>query len=249
MRNNAKIPSYARMTPRDEGCAARTQSALRAFVYAAKLNTTRPGTQGITVDIRLPTVKLPAARKPTPAWSDEDLVEECLRGSQQAWSAVVEKYQNLVYSAPVKYRMTPQDAADIFQEVWVELHAELKNVRKPGALGSWLISVASHKCYHWKRKRLREAGQNVNGYDREAPAADPLYLEWKVEAERAQILRDTVARLPERCRRMVHLLFYQDPPTPYLEVARQLGVAEGSIGFMRGRCLQKLREDLERGGY
>jgi DNA-directed RNA polymerase specialized sigma24 family protein len=48
---------------------------------------------------------------------------------------------------------------------------------------------------------------------------------------------------------MVQLLFYQDPPVPYAEVARQMGLAEGSIGFIRGRCLEKLRTFLEQKGF
>ena len=179
------------------------------------------------------------------AWTDEDLVDECLRGNQEAWHRVVEKYKSLVYSAPMKYRMEPQDAADIFQEVWVDLYAELTKLRKPGALGAWLVSVAFHKCYQWKRRRLREAEPQANTTNREAVSQEILFPDWKEQAERSQILRETVASLPERCQRMVELLFFHDPPLPYAEVAKTLGLAEGSIGFIRGRCLQKLREGLQ----
>ena len=186
---------------------------------------------------------------PTPAWRDEDLVEECLRGNEQAWASVVDKYKHLVYSAPLKYRMTAQDTADIFQEVWVDLYAELKLLRKPGALGGWLISVATHKCYQWKRRRLREAAPLYPGSDGEPRSLDLLFPEWQEQAERSQIVRDTVASLPERCQRMVHMLFYQDPPAAYAEVARQFGLAPGSVGFIRGRCLEKLRAGLEGKGF
>ncbi len=202
------------------------------------------------MDIRTPIESLATLGKPTSAWSDEDLVAECLRGNEQAWSSVIDKYKKLVYSAPIKYRMSPQDAADIFQEVWVELYAELKNLRKPGALGGWLISVASHKCYQWKRRRLLEAEQQqLNGADREPRSRELLFPEWKEQAERAQLLRDTVAALPERCQQMVQMLFYQDPPVPYADVARTLGLAQGSIGFIRGRCLDRLRARLEEKGF
>lgn len=198
--------------------------------------------------ISVPTMSFAPTQK-LAAWTDQDLVEECLRGNQEAWHAVVEKYKALVYSAPIKYRMEPQDAADIFQEVWIDLYAELQKLRKPGALGAWLVSVAFHKCYQWKRRRLREADPQGPASTREAVAQEPLFPEWKEQAERSQILRDTVASLPERCQRMVDLLFFHEPPMPYAEVAKMLGLAEGSIGFIRGRCLQKLREGLEQRGF
>ena len=64
-----------------------------------------------------------------------------------------------------------------------------------------------------------------------------------------QMLRDATAILPDRCREIVRLLFYQDPPLAYAELARHLGLAEGSIGFIRGRCLGKLRKQLEKKGF
>jgi RNA polymerase sigma factor (sigma-70 family) len=145
--------------------------------------------------------------------------------------------------------MTPQDAADIFQEVWLDLYTELGNLRKPGALGGWLIRVASHKCFHWKRSRVRVEEQPSSDFHLEPVAPEMTFPEWKVQEERWEAMREVIAELPERCRTMVNLLFYQEPPAAYAEVARQLGLAEGSIGFMRGRCLDRLRSVLTQRGF
>lgn len=166
-----------------------------------------------------------------------------------AWAAVVDKYKNLVYSAPIRYRMSPEDAADIFQEVWFDLYSELKNLRRRGALGGWLISVALNKCYQWKRRRARGLEQVHIALEHELTAREPLFPEWKERVEREEILRNSMAQLPERCQHMLQLLFFHEPPVAYEEVARQLGLAEGSIGFIRGRCLQKMRDTLKREGF
>jgi RNA polymerase sigma factor (sigma-70 family) len=65
------------------------------------------------------------------------------------------------------------------------------------------------------------------------------------DLDQQQRLREAIATLPERCQMMIHLLFFSDPPKPYAEVAHQLGLATGSIGFIRGRCLKKLRQSLK----
>jgi RNA polymerase sigma factor (sigma-70 family) len=178
--------------------------------------------------------------------SDEVLLEACLSGDQAAWSALVARYKNLIYSVPVRYRFSPEDAADIFQQVWLALYSELPNLRQTGALRSWLLTVASHKCFHLKRSKARTDGTGEEGLERigsEFPA------EWQRQSEREQSFRDAIGFIPERCRQMVRMLFYEDPPLPYAEVAARLGLAEGSIGFIRGRCLKKLREQLERRGF
>lgn len=179
--------------------------------------------------------------------SDEELVQECLQGDQRAWDALVEKYRNLVYSVPMKYRMQAEDAADIFQAVWTDLFGELPRLRSAGALRSWLITVAGHKCYQWKRQQaLRNRGT-----DSKIEPMDPqqTFPDWREQVEREQMLRDAIHELPNRCRTMVEMLFYQQPPLPYKEVADRLGLAEGSIGFIRGRCLKKLRASLEKMGF
>ncbi|HEX5226543.1 MAG TPA: sigma-70 family RNA polymerase sigma factor [Bryobacteraceae bacterium] len=187
------------------------------------------------------------ARKGSEQTPDEQLVAACLAGDQQAWAALVEKYRNLVYSVPVKYRMPPQDAADVFQAVWTELFSELPRLRNVGGLRSWLVTVASHKCYQWKRHQTTQTDAGELGHEPTDPQA--LYPDWRQQVEREQMLRDALLDLPPRCQEMVRLLFYHQPPLPYKEVAERLGLAEGSIGFIRGRCLKKLRGLLQGRGF
>ena len=181
------------------------------------------------------------------AATDEQLVAGCLRGDQQAWAALVEKYRNLVYSVPVKYRMPPQDAADVFQAVWAQLFAELPRLRSVEGLRSWLITVSGHKCYQWKRQQSSQAAAVEPAF--EPIDTQPLYPEWRQQVEREQMLRDALFELPPRCQEMMRLLFYRQPPLAYKDVAERLGLAEGSIGFIRGRCLKKLRGILQDSGF
>jgi DNA-directed RNA polymerase specialized sigma24 family protein len=55
--------------------------------------------------------------------------------------------------------------------------------------------------------------------------------------------------LPNRCREMIRLLFLQAVPIPYDELANRLGLAVGSIGFIRRRCLDKLKSLLDKAGF
>ncbi len=181
--------------------------------------------------------------------SDETLIENCLAGDQSAWSVLVARYKNLVYSVPVRYRLSPEDAADVFQAVWLELFNELGRLRHSGALRSWLITVAARKCYHLKRRRQSRRETTEADLDLDRMPENGLPPEWQAEAEQQQVLRLAMEKLNDRCRTLVQLLFFEDPPLPYAEVARRLGLAEGSIGFIRGRCLQKLRRNLEEIGF
>jgi len=183
-------------------------------------------------------------------WSDERLVRHCLRGDEDAWSALIDKYKRLIYSIPVRDRAGPDDAADIFQAVCLDLFEELPRLRKVASLRSWLITVTVRKCLHRREGRTRRREADFEPFDEEqmtpGRGAVPDFAE---ELERAQMLREATARLPPRCRRLIDLLFYQEPPLAYAEVARRLGLATGSIGFIRGDCLKRLQRILDDLGF
>src|SRR6202051_1625219 len=86
--------------------------------------------------------------------SDERLIDGCLKGNPEAWSALIDKYKNLIYSIPIKLGMY-QDAADIFQSVCVDLLSELPRLREHRALPKWLMQTCYHKCLHYQRATAR----------------------------------------------------------------------------------------------
>src|SRR5690348_10942592 len=79
-------------------------------------------------------------------WSDEKLVRACVQSDQEAWGALIDRYKNLIFSIPIKYGFSREDAADLFQAVCVELLQALPKLREPKALPKWLMQVTAHKC-------------------------------------------------------------------------------------------------------
>lgn len=190
----------------------------------------------------------PASADERIQWTDTRLVRECLRGNEAAWSALIDKYKNLIYSIPIRYGFSPDDARDIFQAVCVEMLSELAKLRKPKALPKWIMQVTAHKCFHQKRQSQRTENHDFEGEfeQRAAPERADTILK---EAEEEQLLRNTISALPARCQELIHMLFFEEPARPYEEIASQLGLATGSIGFIRQRCLDRLRRRLKDVGF
>lgn len=191
----------------------------------------------------------PRSSAPSPSWSDPRLVAACRNGDERAWGALIDKYKRLIYSICIKYGAAPDDAADIFQSVCLELFSDLDDLRKSESIKAWLVRVTVHRCYHWKKQQRARGAVGLEDLpdDPEDPAAGARAILEEVEKE--QIVREVVQRLPARCAEMVRLLFYEDPPLPYAEVAQRLGLATGSIGFIRGRCLKRLEKALRELGF
>jgi RNA polymerase sigma factor (sigma-70 family) len=190
---------------------------------------------------------MPERRSPGPGWSDRRLVSQCLKGDEAAWGALVDKYKNLVYSIVLKSGLGVDDATDVFQVIWLDAFNDLPKLRRKASFKAWLISLTTRKCYHWRQQRRRRDLHEVDfaqeGQDH--MVTQPSFVE---DLERDQLVREAIFALPDRCREMIRLLFFTFPPEPYEELAKRLGLATGSIGFIRRRCLQRLQKTLEKHG-
>ena len=181
-------------------------------------------------------------------WDDERLIPACGKGNQEAWATLVAKYKNLVYSIPIKMGLR-EEAPDIFQAVFLDLLTGLADLREPQALPKWLIQVCYRKCLHWRAHGKRQVPLESEQIEAQIDAGAPTLEEVLIEGQREQAVRDSLRLLSPRCERLVRMLFYETPARPYQEIAHTLGLATGSIGFIRGRCLAHLRRQLERLGF
>ena len=188
------------------------------------------------------------AEAPQASWPDSHLVRDCLRGREEAWAALLDKYKNLIFSIPIRKGLSRDDAADVFQRVCVLLLAELPQLREARALPMWIIRVTSHECARWRRQE-QPHGRPAANEASTLPDLQPLAEEELARLGQEQVLRQAIRAMPSRCRQLIEMLFFETPARPYLEVARTLGLAPGSIGFIRGRCLGRLRRQLETMGF
>jgi RNA polymerase sigma factor (sigma-70 family) len=187
-------------------------------------------------------------KKPVAPWSDARLVKECLAGNEQGWELLIEKYKGLIYSIPVKYGLPSQDAADVFQATCTELLVRLPDLREPRALPKWLMQVAHHQCYRWKQLQQRVVSRDAEP-DLPEPVTPAIAESLVQQTQEEQMLREAMSTLTPQCRRLVELLFFETPARPYAEVAKELGLAVGSIGFTRQKCMDRLKRQLDHLGF
>jgi RNA polymerase sigma factor (sigma-70 family) len=185
------------------------------------------------------------------ALEDRQLIVACLEGDAGAWEALIARYQRLIYSVPLKARLSQSDAADVFQAVCLKLYEKLQTLRDHEKLSSWIITTATRES--WRAASHRRRDLVLQGSGKEAGAelldeladARPLADEQREMLERQQIVRQAVAALPERCSELVEMLFYRKDELSYAEIARRMDMPISSVGPTRARCLGKLRKLLQ----
>jgi len=170
-----------------------------------------------------------------------DLVARARNGDKQAWDALVERYAPLIWSICRRHQLGAADVGDVSQSVWLRLVDQLDKIRDPAALPGWLATTTRRECRRVVRaaRGLRPVGYELDVEDLPDELAETTEQE-VLEAERHAALRQAFGALDPFSRQLIALLI-QDPPVPYAEISAELGIAVGSIGPYRGRCLEKLR--------
>src|SRR5919106_2208679 len=177
--------------------------------------------------------------------SDLQLVLACRLGDELAWEKLVRRYQRLIYAIPRRAGLNEDQAAEIFQDVFTTLFEKLNDIEEPDRLQAWLVTTTRRRTLRTISRmpdRTRSGDSDNEDANKAAAMRDqsPLPDEQLLILEEQQRIRAAVSQLDERCQTLVQLLFYQPEPPSYAEVAKVLGVPEGSIGPTRARCLDKL---------
>lgn len=180
---------------------------------------------------------------------DARLVARCLQGESRAWDALVRRHERLVYSIGRSYRLTDEDMGDVFQDVFTALFKGLPRLRDGRTLVRWLASTTERIARTTALRRRRDAAREdrdeltfANLEDQgEAIGAD---LE---RVERQHQVRRALGGVPDRCKRLLEALYYEDPTPSYSELSQRLGVPVGSLGPTRARCMERLKSQLDQG--
>jgi RNA polymerase sigma factor (sigma-70 family) len=162
-------------------------------------------------------------------------------GDQEAWNELVERYAPLVWSICVRYQLSRQDIDDVGQSVWLLLVEQIGKLREPAALPGWLATTTRRECLRILRAGRRYDHEGLPADDQMPPDPSATVIEQEIiVAERNAALRAAFAELPQPCRELLSMLMSDSSPA-YAEISARLGMAVGSIGPTRARCLERLR--------
>ena len=176
------------------------------------------------------------------------IIARCRKGEQKAWDELVAKFQRLIISIPRRAGLSEEQAADVFQDVFLTLFQKLDEIEQPERIRSWFVTTAKFKTWSIVRS---SKGTSAYATEEEMetelmslPDGSPLADESLVKLEEQHLVRTAMEKLDERCQTILKMLYLADAAASYEYVAAEIGVGASSISPLRSRCLEKLRKLL-----
>lgn len=170
------------------------------------------------------------------------LLEAAQSGDRDALNALVRQVSPMLWHVARAQGLDRDSCFDAVQHAWLALLRSLPDIRTPDALVGWLVTVTKREAWRLVRSHHRSDPVDTDALN-ELAHPDPTPEERLVAAEADLELWTTLQRLSPRCRQLLRIVAFVHRPST-AEVASVLGVARGTVGPLRGRCLKKLRSLL-----
>lgn len=156
---------------------------------------------------------------------------------RQSVNEVIGRYQNNLYAIAFNICKNTDDAEDVVQETFIQYHTHKKDFENEQYIRAWLIRVAINKAKNLSKTFWRKNKRDLEDY------METLTFETPV----SENLFETVMKLPEKYRIVIHLFYYED--YAIREIANILKISESNVKvrLSRGRTLLKeaLQEEWE----
>jgi len=171
-------------------------------------------------------------------FSDHELLARYVKlGSEEAFSEVVDRYYDLVYSVCLRRLRDPFLAQDAAQAVFLALSRKAGDVLRKRTLEGWLLKAAAYAAFNTLRHERAQRRRVEGAAFREASASEGAGTLRR--AEISSLLHDALSLLGEKERRAVFLRYFGNKS--HREVGRRLGISADAARMRVKRALRKLR--------
>jgi RNA polymerase sigma factor (sigma-70 family) len=173
-----------------------------------------------------------------PDANDMDLVREFARDhSEAAFTELVRRHINLVYSVALRCTGDAGDAQDVTQAVFIILARKAAGLREKTLLTGWLYETTRFTAARLLRTNARRHAREQEAYMQSTLNEADHSAAW---TQLAPHLEAAMSKLAERDRALLVLRFYENKSGP--EAAALLGIREDTVHKRMTRAIEKLRK-------
>jgi RNA polymerase sigma-70 factor (ECF subfamily) len=180
--------------------------------------------------------------------ADHIYIKEILAGKTEAYSFLVHKYQNMVFTMVVKMLRNTEEAEEVAQDVFVKAYKALPKFKGEAKFSTWIYRIAYNTALDAIKKRSRlvysDIIDEINEGDLGTMQDALSYIE---EKERKELINNALMQLPEDDVAIISLYYFEELPLKEIAKVVNQSLSNVKVKLFRGRkkLLGILRKSLD----
>jgi RNA polymerase sigma-70 factor, ECF subfamily len=173
------------------------------------------------------------------ASSDADLIAAHAAGDPTAFAELVRRHRDRMWAVALRTLRDPEEAADALQEAFISAFRAAASFRAESQVTTWLHRIVVNACLDRIRRRTARPTVPLP----ETGPGEPIATgDAMADRETRLVVKDALATLPDEQR--VPIVLVDVEGYSVAEVARMLGIAEGTVKSRCARGRAKLAKVL-----
>jgi len=161
---------------------------------------------------------------------------------EQAFTAIIKKYQEKLYWHVRRLVVDHDDANDVLQNMFIKVWNGLENFREDSQLYTWLYRIATNEGLSFLEQQKRR--NTVSLSDVEAGLSNQVKADTNFDANKLEWkLQVAIQQLPEKQRIVFNLRYFDE--MPYQEMSRILDTSEGALKASYHHAAKKIEEFIK----
>lgn len=178
--------------------------------------------------------------------SDQEVIAQVLKGNQQKYELLVNKYQSFTFTIALRYTKNREDAEELAQSAFVKAYLNLKDYRGDAKFSTWLYTIVSSLSLSFLRKKKLD----IHSLDQEgvfelANANESNFKADVIEQHSRTALLNRAMNLLNPDDAKLLLLFYKAEQS-LDEIAQILHIEPNNAKVKLHRARQRLKETMEK---
>jgi RNA polymerase sigma factor (sigma-70 family) len=158
------------------------------------------------------------------------------KGNANAFSFLVNKYQDIVFSIALKVLKNREDAEEMAQESFIKAFRSLNSFQGKAKFSTWLYSITYNTCITYTRKKKPVTSQ-IENLPLSSEESEESFSDFPEESK-ARYLEAAMKQLPEEEYTMLVLYYYEDQSVE--DLCQVTGLTESNVKVKLFRARKKL---------
>ena len=168
--------------------------------------------------------------------TDQQLIEQTLRGDTSSFGKLVERYQDFVFTIAFRIMKVREEAEEVAQDSFIKAYESLNSFRGESKFSSWLYSIAYRKGLDALRKNKKyKASEIIDDITEGEVSGIEDALHYLEDEERKKAIQDCILKLSEDEATIITLYYFQDQSVREISTITRLSEDNIKVKLYRSR--------------